>query len=150
MWPRRRAGKSLKCHNLFFSSREWWEIPADSISECSGGYCEWDMEKPDWGGQDSRSMGKGMERGRSKGYRGLKRQFFWGLVVEWSWRKNQEAPWSQEDIRKMLGKGRGSLKQHHCYTRCQDSLSQENPLQADQVRVPALSLCDLGQMTSLL
>lgn len=108
------------------------------------------MEKLDWGGQDSRSMGKGMERGRLKGYRGGKRQLFWRLVVEWSWRKNREAPWSQEDIRKMLGKGGGSLKQHHCYTPGQDSLSQENPLQADQVRVPALSLCDLGQMTSRL
>lgn len=45
------------------------------------------------------------------------------------------------------------LKQAHCipgYT--VNSRTQENPLQnqTDQVPVPALSLCDLGQMTSLL
>lgn len=43
------------------------------------------------------------------------------------------------------------LKQHHCYTPGQtvNSLTQENPLQnqTDQVPVPELSLCDLGQMT---
>lgn len=48
------------------------------------------------------------------------------------------------------GIGMAGLKQHHCYTPGEtvNSLTQETPPPNQRDQVPALSLYDLGQMTS--